>query len=69
MYGGIHKTIMFFSTDCPCLYSVSFYCKYGNFREGFISRNFADAKFRENKALAKWRNHYIVNQALLAILT
>ena len=29
------------------------YCKLGNFREGLISRNFAYAKFRENKYLAK----------------
>ena len=39
------------------------YGKFGNFREGFIfarvlfSRNFAYAKFRENKILAKWRHH------------
>ena len=25
-----------------------------------FSRNFAYAKFRENKLLAKWRNHYVV---------
>ena len=29
------------------------YCKCGHFREGLFSRNFADAKFRENKTLAK----------------
>ena len=36
------------------------YCKFGNFREGLFSRNFAYAKFRENKILAKCRNHYVV---------
>ena len=33
------------------------YCKFGNFCECFLfSRNFADAKFHENKTLGKWRN-------------
>ena len=29
------------------------YCKFGDFREGLFSRNFAYAKFRENEILAK----------------
>ena len=36
------------------------YCKFGNFREGLFSRNFAFAKFREIKTLAKWQNHSVV---------
>ena len=32
------------------------YCKFGNFREGFFSRNFACAKFRENEILANREN-------------
>ena len=42
------------------------YCKFGNFRESFIfarvlfSRNFAYAKFRENKILTNWRNHSVI---------
>ena len=30
------------------------------FASVLISRNFAHAKFRENKTLAKWRNHSVV---------
>ena len=30
------------------------------FARDLISRNFAYAKFRENKTLAKWRNHSVV---------
>ena len=39
---------------------------FGKFREGFIfamvlfSLTFADAEFRENKTLAKWRNHFVL---------
>ena len=36
------------------------YCKFGNFREGLISRNFADAKFCENKALTKWQKRFVL---------
>ena len=36
------------------------YCKFGNFREGFNSRNFAYAKFRENKARANWLKHSVI---------
>ena len=37
------------------------YCKFGNFREGFyFSRNFAYAKFREIKTLAKWHNQSVI---------
>ena len=43
---------------CSCLCKK--YCKFGNFREGFISRNFAYAKFRENKILTNGRNHSVV---------
>ena len=32
---------------------INYYCRFGNFREGLYSRNFAYAKFRENKILAK----------------
>ena len=32
-------------------------CKFGNFREGLFSRNFAYAKFRENKTFAKINPH------------
>ena len=39
---------------------TSKYWKFENFREGFISRNFAYAKFRENYTLAKCRNHFVV---------
>ena len=34
--------------------------KFGNFREGFNFANFAYAKFRENKFLAKWRKHCVI---------
>ena len=34
------------------------YCKFGNFREDFISAKLRI--FRENKTLAKWQNHLIV---------
>ena len=27
------------------------------FLEGLFSQNFADAKFRENETLVKWKNH------------
>ena len=30
------------------------YCKFGNFAKVLFSRNFAYAKFRENKIVAKW---------------
>ena len=35
------------------LFCLSIYCKFGIFREGLFSRNFAYAKFRENKTLKK----------------
>ena len=39
-------------------------CKSGNFREGFIFAKLriyeVYAKFRENKILAKWKNHSVV---------
>ena len=31
-----------------------------NFVRVLFSRNFADAEFRENKTLAKWRNHSVI---------
>ena len=34
------------------------YCKFRNFRNVLFSRNFADAKYRENISLEKWRNNY-----------
>ena len=34
--------------------------KFKNFRQDLFSRNFQSAKFRENKTLAKWRNHSVV---------
>ena len=48
--------------------TVNGYSKFGNFREGFIfaklgvlfSRNFAYAKFRENKTPKDWGNHSLV---------
>ena len=36
------------------------------FARGLFSRNFADAKIRENKTLAKWRNGKMVNHAIVA---
>ena len=39
---------------------ISAYCKFGSFREVLFSRNFSHAKFRENKIIAKWRNHSVV---------
>ena len=48
---------------------ISAYCKFGSFREVLFSRNFSHAKFRENKIIAKWRNHYVVNLPLSQILT
>ena len=36
---------------------ISADCNFGNFREVLFSRNFSHAKFRENKIIAKWRNH------------
>ena len=44
---------------------ISAYCKFGSFREVLFSRNFSHAKFRENKIIAKWRNHCY----LLALVT
>ena len=35
------------------------YCKFGNFREAFIFAKLR-AKFRENKILAKWRDHSVI---------
>ena len=35
------------------------YGNFGNFCEAFLSRNFACAKFLENKILVKWRNHFV----------
>ena len=36
------------------------YCKFGNFREGFIFAKLRIyAKFRENKILAKWPNYSV----------
>ena len=32
------------------------YCKFGNFREGLFSRNFAEAEFRENNTLRNGEN-------------
>ena len=37
------------------------YCKFGNFREGFIFANLCIAKFRENKTLVKWRDHSVID--------
>ena len=45
--------------------NISAYCKFGSFREVLFSRNFSHAKFRENKIIAKWRNHCY----LLALVT
>ena len=39
---------------------ISAYCKFGSFREILFSRNFSHAKVRENKIIAKWRNHSVV---------
>ena len=43
-------------SDCSSYTGIVEYCKFGKFHEGFI---FAHAKFRENKILAKWRNHSV----------
>ena len=42
-------------TQCKCQQE----CKFGNFRESLLTGNFAYAKFRENKILAKWQNHSV----------
>ena len=34
--------------------------EFGNIRDGLFSRNFAYAKFRENRILAKWQNHSVI---------
>ena len=39
---------------------ISAYCKFGSFRQVLFLRNFSHAKFRENKIIAKWRNHSVV---------
>ena len=42
------------------------FCKFGKIHEGFIfttvlfSLSFADAEFRDNKTLAKWRNLFFL---------
>ena len=38
----------------------SYYCKFGNFREGFIFAKLRIGMLRENKILAKCRNQYVV---------
>ena len=48
---------------------ISVYCKFGSFREVLFSRNFIHAKFRENKIIAKWRNHSVVYLPKSQILT
>ena len=44
-----------------CTTFVNFqYCKFRNIREGFIFAKLRTyAKFRENKILARWRNHSV----------
>ena len=42
------------------LISYFVYCKFENFREGFISQNLAYVKFRENEILAQGRNHFVI---------
>ena len=41
------------------IFSNIMYCKFRNFCEVIFSRNFAYAKFHENKILAKWLNHSV----------
>ena len=50
----IHVCLVFLNT------LMHNYCKFGNFREGLFSRNFAYAKCREIKILTKWRDHSVV---------
>ena len=50
----------------PCPYYKLFlslnivYCKFKNFVRALFSRNFAYAKFCENKILMNWINHSVV---------